>query len=314
MDTIIRLFKEIKDSSSLQKICDLLGELEKKEQEERTKKIMEQRTYTFNEEILSKEYKEEIVGVSLGRDIENLLPQELGMLDDNELEILFYLKFIQNRLFCFEKEGYSSFLREEQIEEEVEQQDEDESQDKGAMIICVDTSGSMMGDPELIAKAATLFLAAKAKKQKRPCFLINFSTEIECMELSKKGGIVELEEFLSKSFNGGTTIAPALKRGIEKMKEPQFEKSDLLVISDGGFGLISDGLRKEVLEQQELDNRFYLLDVSTFASANDLFDKHWRYDPATQEIDTLYDRKNAKSTQYSSDNDTTCRTDPLNFP
>lgn len=289
MDAIIRFFQQIKDSQSLQRICDLLGALERKEQIERTKKIMEQKSYTFNEEVLSKDYKEEIVGVTLGRDIENLLPQELGILDDEDLEVLFHLKFVQNRLFCFEKVGYISHLREEQYEEEKEVPDEEDSQNKGAMIICVDTSSSMHGEPEMVAKAVTLYLAARAKKQKRPCFLINFSDQIECMEFGEKGGIGELNDFLNKSFNGGTDITPALRKGMEKMQEPQFEKSDLIFVSDGGFGGIPDDLRAKVREQQKEDNRFYLLDVGSFSFANDLFDKHWQYDPNTQNIEVLYD-------------------------
>lgn len=47
----------------------------------------------------SNKYKEEMCGVTLGRDLANLLPQELAMLNDPDLELLFDLKYIQNRLF-----------------------------------------------------------------------------------------------------------------------------------------------------------------------------------------------------------------------
>ena len=112
-------------------------------------------------------------GVTLGRDLANLLPQELAMLKDEnlELELLFNLKYIQNRLFCFEKQGYETIQKEHYKM----------AKNEGAMIICVDISSSMEGNREYLAKAITLYLATKASMQNRACYLINFSTDIETM-------------------------------------------------------------------------------------------------------------------------------------
>ena len=119
--------------------------------------------------------REEIVGLDLGNDIERVVPQELTLLSDEETSVLFDVKLAEGRLMCFEMEGTQSRSRE--VEEELVSEIEDEEK-LGPVIVCVDTSGSMQGSPEIIAKAVTLFMATRAVSQKRNCFLINFSTNI----------------------------------------------------------------------------------------------------------------------------------------
>ena len=215
------------------------------------------------------------------------MPQELAMLEDETLELLFDLKYIQNRLFCFEKQGYRSITQEaqEEIEKEIERKKQKKKEkNEGAIIICVDTSGSMGGKPEYIAKALTLYLATKASTQKRACYLINFSTDIETMELSGRGGMAKLMQFMTMSFGGGTDVAPALQEGLRKMQQDDFKKSDLIVISDGGFDDISQNLTRQMQAQRQKDNKFYLLDIDGHSSQKGVFDKHWVYDATTQGI------------------------------
>lgn len=292
INTIKQYFNTIQNSKALKEIAELLGRLEKEEEESEIQKIKELKSYSYTQVIPTKRYKEEICGVTLGRDLENLLPQELAMLEDETLELLFDLKYIQNRLFCFEKQGYHSIAQE--VQEEIEKEIETKKQKKrerneGAIIICVDTSGSMMGNPEYIAKALSLFLATKANTQKRACYLINFSIGIEAMELSGKGGMAKLMRFLEMSFGGGTDVAPALKEGLKTMQQDDFKKSDLIVISDGGFGYIPNDLEKQMQNQRQKDNKFYLLDINGNSGKKTFFDKHWVYDARTQNINTLYE-------------------------
>ena len=147
----------------------------------------------------------------------------------------------------------------------------------------------MYGNPEYIAKALTLFLATKANSQKRACYLINFSIGIETMELSGKGGMAKLMQFLEMSFGGGTDVAPALKAGLKTMQQDDFKKSDLIVISDGGFGYIPNDLEKQMQIQRQKDNKFYLLDIDGNSGKKTFFDKHWIYNAQTQNINTLYE-------------------------
>lgn len=291
INTIKQYFSTIQNSKTLKEIAELLGRLEKEEEESEIKKIKELKSYSYTQIIPTKRYKEEICGVTLGRDLENLLPQELAMLEDETLELLFDLKYIQNRLFCFEKQGYHSITQEAQEEIEIEietKKQKKREKNEGAIIICVDTSSSMTGNPEYIAKALSLFLATKANTQKRACYLINFSMGIETMELSGKGGMEKLMQFLEMSFGGGTDVAPALEAGLKTMQQDDFKKSDLIVISDGAFGYIPNDLEKQMQNQRQKDNKFYLLDIEGNSGKKTFFDKHWVYDARTQDIKTLY--------------------------
>ncbi|HEC1803421.1 TPA: hypothetical protein R1720_000358, partial [Campylobacter lari] len=272
--SIIDYFEIIKNNHALKEICDLLG----KSRNDDNKEGKNDSNLNNNAQKTSKESKEEIKGVILGRNLEELLAQELGLLNDEDLENLFVLKYLENRLFCFEKQGYINKMQ--------------NHKNKGAIIICVDSSGSMDGQPEIIAKGITYYMVKKALKEKSACYLINFSTKTKCEEIDLSKGMKKLFDFLCFSFNGGTDVSIALKEGVKKMQEDGFERSDLLVISDGFFGDIDNKILKQMEKQREQENKFYLLDINGCDKVKTIFDKHWKYDTSTKIITTLYDIKN----------------------
>ncbi|MCI7549542.1 MAG: VWA domain-containing protein [Campylobacter sp.] len=277
---ILKHFNKIKNNEPLMKLCEMLGRLREARDEVFMEKIKEQTAYSYTQSVPTKRTKEEICGVELGADLANLIPQEFSLLNDDDLEILFDLKLLEKRLFCFEKQG----LVEKQIKDvkEIEKQKpkEQKSKDKnkGAIILCVDTSGSMSGEPEMVTKALTLFVASRARRKNRACYLINFSSDIKCEDLSEHGWGERLNSFLRLSFGGGTDVGKALEKGVEMMGKDEFEKSDLLVISDGDFGEVSQRIVGKMDKQREQENRFFLLDITEKSKALDYFDKHFLYD------------------------------------
>ena len=275
---ILKHFNKIKNNEPLMKLCEMLGRLREARDEVFMEKIKEQTAYSYTQSVSTKRTKEEICGVELGADLANLIPQEFSLLNDDDLEILFDLKLLEKRLFCFEKQG----LVEKQIKDvkEIEKQKpkEQKSKNKGAIILCVDTSGSMSGEPEMVAKALTLFMASRARRKNRTCYLINFSSDIKCEDLSEQGWGERLNSFLRLSFGGGTDVGKALEKGVEMMSKDEFEKSDLLVISDGDFGELSQRIVSKMDKQREQENRFFLLDITEKSKALDYFDKHFLYD------------------------------------
>lgn len=56
--------------------------------------------------------------------------------------------------------------------------------------MAIDTSTSMSCAPETVAKAVALYFTARARMQNRVCYLINFSTGIETLDLSSEIGLV----------------------------------------------------------------------------------------------------------------------------
>ncbi|WP_240328612.1 VWA domain-containing protein [Helicobacter suis] len=277
---ILALFEQIKNNKALMDICDMLGRMKEMQKEMIKEIIQTTRSYFYTQTHPTRDYKEEICGIHLDNDLENVIPQELTLLNDPDLELLFDLKFITKQLFCFEKQGFEQRQLEgiEEVEEEVQKEIEKQEDQRGPIIICVDTSGSMNGAPEITAKAITLALASRAKREKRGCYLINFSTQTSAMDLSKAGGMARLNHFLTMSFGGGTDVQPALHEGLQMMQRENYKKADLLVISDGYFGELDNNITQQMQQKRKDENHFYLLDIDGNSGAKRAFDKHWVYD------------------------------------
>lgn len=109
----------------------------------------------------------------------------------------------------------------------------------GPMLVCVDTSGSMQGGAEAVAKAVVLQAVRTAHAQRRACRLFAFSgpEEIVETELGLDGeSIARLTEFMGQTFRGGTDISGPLERALDKLGERNWQLADLLIASDGEFG------------------------------------------------------------------------------
>ncbi|WP_260391413.1 VWA domain-containing protein [Neisseria meningitidis] len=222
-----RWLNYLTQDKNAQQIAELLGKMRQIEQSEKIEQV-KQTVYIQNPQI-DINSREEIIGLRLGKDLEYVLPSELALMADEETSILFDLKFLESKLMCFELQGTTYCDAPTEI---IVEQKSQEDEKLGPMILCVDTSGSMVGLPENIAKAMALFLGAKAKSENRSCFVINFSTGIETFELTSKTGISNLIAFLRQSFHGGTDAAPALRHALKMMEQESYQKADLLMISD----------------------------------------------------------------------------------
>lgn len=231
--------------------------------------------------------REEIVGIKLGKDIEHLLPSELALLSDPETAILFDLKYVESRLMCFDMQGIQNRSKEVEIEEEHQVSEEDKM---GPIVICVDTSGSMHGSPETIAKAVTLFMATTARQKKRDCYLINFSTAIETLDLSGGYNLQTLIAFLQKSFHGGTDVEPAITHGLNIMEKDEYTNADMLIISDFVMSSLSKKMLEAIEKQRASGNRFYSLCIGNAFMTDRLmshFDREWVYNPSSSSIREL---------------------------
>ncbi len=266
-------------------LCALLGKLRQLELSERIERA--QVRYTQDIELPDINSREEIIGVRLGRDIEHVLPSELALLADPETSLLFDLKYVESRLMCFDMQGIQ---RVQQHHQKEELRSVEDAAKQGAMVICVDTSGSMSGMPETVAKAVALFIARKARQQKRACYLINFSTGIETLDLGEDFGMEALIKFLGMSFHGGTDAIPALDHALGVMQRETYERADLLMISDFIMANLPGQLRQQVEQQRTHGNRFYSLvvgDCFMTQRLTSLFDHEWVYDPRNSQIHEL---------------------------
>lgn len=280
-----RWAKYLAEDDGVQALYELLGKVQQIEISEKIERVRV--SHAIDIRLPDINSREEIIGVRLGRDLEHVLPSELALLSDSDTELLFDLKYVESSLMCFEMHGIN--ILQKHIETE-EQRRTHEEEKRGPMVICVDTSGSMSGAPETIAKAVALFMAAKAREQHRPCYLINFSTAIETLDLAKGLGMDSLINFLQMSFQGGTDVKPALQHALQIMERDVHKKADLLIVSD----FIMAGLPISMLESIEArrgnGNRFYSLVIGSCyltERLGSLFDDEWVYDPRTSHIHEL---------------------------
>ncbi len=270
------------DDKGVRALCELLGKMQQVSLSEKVE--LAKTVVSIPVTIPQVDSREEITGIRAGRDIEYLLASELALLADDETSVLFDLKYIESRLMCFDMQGLQTDLAETEIE--IEQQVKEEEQ-KGPMIICVDTSGSMHGSPETIAKAVTMYLASHARQQKRACYLINFSTDIEVLDLSASDRLQTLLTFLSRSFHGGTDAAPAIAHGLKVMESDDYADADMLIISDFVMSTLPHPLLSSIEKQRVCGNKFYSLCIGNHFLSKQLrshFDREWIYSSANSNI------------------------------
>lgn len=280
-----RWLNYLTQDKNAQQIAELLGKMRQIEQSEKIEQV-KQTVYTKSPQI-DVNSREEIIGLRLGKDLEYVLPSELALMADEETSILFDLKFLESKLMCFELQGMTYCDATTEI---IVEQKSQEDEKPGPMILCVDTSDSMNGFPENIAKAMALFLGTKAKSENRPCFIINFSTRIETFEIMDKTGIPNLIAFLRQSFHGGTDAAPAMHHALKMMEQKNYQKADLLMISDFVMNSLPEDLLSAIAIQREAGNQFNSLVIGNDFMSERLkthFDHEWIYNPNTQKIQEL---------------------------
>lgn len=285
IDEVLRWLEYLKNDEGVQRLLELMGKISQAKQSEMIDKVVYSQFQTIR--IPDINSREEIIGVKLGKDIEHALPAEIALLSDPDTSLLFDLKFIESSLLCFEMEGTTEISNEVQIEAETTTEEDDE---KGPLVICIDTSASMQGAPETIAKAVTLIMATKARQRQRSCYLINFSTGISTIDLSTDFSMDTLLTFLQMSFHGGTDAAPAIEHGLEMMDTEEYSNADMLVISDFVMASLPESLVSQMEKHRLKGTKFNSLVIDETFMDNrmrSLFDHEWMYNPSTSSISEI---------------------------
>ena len=210
--------KAMKRHPSIRQLIQLLGKRSKDNQKnDCTSGIAKQR-------LVSHSTQSDITGITQGNNLNSLLPIEYCYLADETMRPLFLERFTEKRLQVFD---YKS-------EETASNKDKHHKvSGQGPYIICVDTSGSMIGEREVLSKSAILAIAQLTEKTHRKCYVINFSDEAVALSIEDLGkDIPKLAEFLNQRFEGGTDINPALKEASHIINGNDYQDSDIILISD----------------------------------------------------------------------------------
>ncbi|KLI59233.1 VWA domain-containing protein [Brachyspira hyodysenteriae] len=261
----------INEYKDIEVICDSIGR--RIDIEKSLKNVEFKNTYSNTNKKISS--KEEIVGIYFAKDIENVIPEELSLLCNEESEKLFKLKYIENRLMCFDKSAYVFNDERDNIVKAGYREG------KGDMIICIDTSGSMKGINEYIAKATMFKMVMQALSENRNAYLINFSTEIYTCKFTKENGIEDLIKFLKLSYHGGSDIYKALYEANRMMNTSSFRNADVLVLSDFIMEDIPNNLVTMCSKQKNNGNKYFAVSIGKFPfgySYRKVFNRHWIFD------------------------------------
>ena len=226
-------------------------------------------------------YRGDIIGLRLSNDIPATLPSELALYNNADTEKYFMLKFAEKQLLAYAyQQKYAGAVNITPSGTQAAP----EMTPKGPVLMCVDTSASMHGLPEQIAKTVTFALTKIALEEQRPCFLISFSAGIETLDLSNfkdSDSLIRLTAFLRKSFNGGTDPAPALKHAVQLLHQKDWENADVLMVSDFIMETIPDELEQYIQAERQKQTGFYSLVIGSAGNPETLtaFDQKWVYNP-----------------------------------
>lgn len=195
--------------------------------------------------------KDELFGINKSGNISRMLPSELLNLEDENLKYLFYAKYLENSLLTYEIKGKDEVEKNE-VEEKIS--------NKGPIVVCLDTSGSMKGTPLLRAKALVLSIIKILRNENRELYVILFGAKGQFQEISLEGeeDITKAVKFLKKSYEGGTDFETPLKRGIEIISEKEvYKKADILMVTDGSCRISYQFKRILKEEKERLDFKIY---------------------------------------------------------
>lgn len=116
-----------------------------------------------------------------------------------------------------------------------------QAQQRGPIVLCLDTSGSMAGAPEQIAKAVVIAALRQAQQDRRACKLIAFGGPGELIERDLGDdamGLAATLELMGQSFDGGTDVQTPIEHAIARVHDAAWHGADLLLVSDGEFGCV----------------------------------------------------------------------------
>jgi len=187
------------------------------------------------------DYPGETRGVRRSGRVPRMLPAEAMLLLHPRLRLVWHARHAERTLLTYEDEEVLEEWVHEPEPAWVPSPDRlpDQRREMGPILVCVDTSGSMQGGAEAVAKAAVLEAVRTAHAQKRACHVFAFSGPGDLLEMPVAvdlPGLEALTGFMGQGFGGGTDITGPLERALDRLETTDWQLADLLVASDGEFG------------------------------------------------------------------------------
>lgn len=198
----------------------------------------------------SRAAKSDIAGITVGDDLNSLLPSEIALLSDGRTQDIFYKNYAEKRLQVFASASSG--------EKKTERHD-------GPVIICLDTSGSMTGEPAAVARMLTVAVAIYAMRQRRKVLVIKYSDDYYAQAFTKRRADRErLMRFLNWCGSGGNDESKMFRFLFQEFlpQEPAFESADVLCISDFMWPFLDNDVKQSIQKAKVDGMKFYGLVVS----------------------------------------------------
>jgi uncharacterized protein with von Willebrand factor type A (vWA) domain len=183
----------------------------------------------------------ELLGIRHTRRIEQMLGSEAAQIRHPVLHKLWRARLAEGRLLGYDSEAVllDALPDPTAPRATASRAPLPEARERGPMILCIDTSGSMQGAPENVAKAVVLEVMRVAHREQRGCLLIAFGGPEEVIEREldlNRNGLQALLGLMGQAFDGGTDVQTPIERAIARVRQQHWAGADLLIVSDGEFG------------------------------------------------------------------------------
>ena len=195
--------------------------------------------------------KSDILGVTLSQDIRSMLPLELAQCSDDTLYDVFLYKYATNNL--------QTFRHKSELLKPSRNVAPRPARLKGPMIVCVDRSGSMAGQPERLVNSLMMKLLTIAEQQKRDLYLISFSVAAHPIEV--RHDRTALLDFFRQQSAGDTNASQMLKQVFKLLEKGEYISADVLWCTDFRIPLCNVAQRKELMEYRRGGTKFYGLKI-----------------------------------------------------
>ncbi|MEM6633860.1 MAG: VWA domain-containing protein [Bacteroidota bacterium] len=282
--SVLESYQELlADEASIRELADMLGKMRQAElqtEEEQFDRVIERQQWLQDTSL-----KSEIVGIQEGNDLNTVLSSEVSLLSDPDTETVFFKKYADKSLLTLKYDDQELTTSEHHFTETFQQV---KKKEKGPFILCVDTSDSMSGRPEQIAKVLCFAILKMAAEDNRRAFLINFSTGIQVIDLYDIAQSLDtIAQFLKMSFQAGTDISLALYEAFRQLDSSKYTDADVLVISDYVMYELDEDLINRIQHyQQNKGTQFHSLILNNIPNTEVVrhFDNVWIYNPESKGI------------------------------
>lgn len=149
------------------------------------------------------------------------------------------------------------------------------------LALVLDTTGSMRGEPEAVAKALAFGLLKHAVGRGRELRLLVFSTAVRSLVLEPEVPAVgELPRFLNDAFASGAAGVPALRQVLRQAQREGWNEAEILFVTDSREARLSPATVEQLTElRRRARLRLHGLSINSAPMINpeNLFDFTWHY-------------------------------------